>query len=361
MPIDVIVPPLSQTMDVVVLVKWLKRAGEPVAKGEPLFSIETDKATLEIESPAAGVLQQILTPEKTEAKVRSRVAIIAAPGEAAPAPSPVEVTAPTPAPRSSPPAERAPLAPARGPRIFASPRARGLADREGVSLTNLTPTGPQAMIVERDVQVYLATRRRAPTPAAPPVLRQPAGVSVLIREADATALLTWLGQLRAASPTADVTALDLVACIVGRQLREHPAANVLVDEAGARLSAEAGVAINLCGVRCNLRGAGSLSPLAVARLRQATTIAEQPDAAVAVVDMGWANLDLFIPTVAPPQIAALGLGRIRPKSIERDGARCVRPTLSLALTVDSRWIGDEPAARFLADIAQCIEEPYRLL
>ena len=60
MPFEVLMPPLSQTLDTLVLVEWLKRAGEPVSKGEPLFLVESDKATLEVEAPASGVLAAVL-------------------------------------------------------------------------------------------------------------------------------------------------------------------------------------------------------------------------------------------------------------------------------------------------------------
>ena len=153
----------------------------------------------------------------------------------------------------------------------------------------------------------------------------------------------------------------MLACIVGRRLLEHPAINTLADAAGSRPITEAAAVINARGARCNLRGADHLGPLAVARRRQEATTLEPAEAALAIVDMGWAGLDLFIPTVTPPQVAALGLGRIRSAPIKRDRVLSMRPTLSIALAIDTRWINDEPAAYFLADIVQWVEEPYRML
>ena len=73
MAVDIIVPPLSQTMDTVHLVGWLKGVGDRVEKGEPLFVIETDKANLDIEAPASGVLQQVFAEPGAEVKVRSAI------------------------------------------------------------------------------------------------------------------------------------------------------------------------------------------------------------------------------------------------------------------------------------------------
>ena len=81
---DIIVPPLSQTMDSVILVEWLKSIGDEVVKGEPLFVIETDKANLDVEAPAAGVLRQTLAEPGDEVKVRSKIGLIASLDESIP-------------------------------------------------------------------------------------------------------------------------------------------------------------------------------------------------------------------------------------------------------------------------------------
>jgi pyruvate/2-oxoglutarate dehydrogenase complex dihydrolipoamide acyltransferase (E2) component len=141
MAIDIIVPPLSQTMDTVVLVEWLKVVGDEIVKGEPLFVVETDKANLEIEAPVTGILQQILAVPGSEVQARSTIGVVTAAGE--PSVTETEPSA-TIEPRTSvPQAEPAPharhphseatgpdgepLLPERQQRVFASPRARQLA------------------------------------------------------------------------------------------------------------------------------------------------------------------------------------------------------------------------------------------
>src|SRR5216684_1565667 len=77
MTIDIVVPPLSQTSDTLVLTAWLKKVGDPVAKGEALFEVETDKATLEVESPATGTLCEVLAEPGMEVAVKARIGSIA--------------------------------------------------------------------------------------------------------------------------------------------------------------------------------------------------------------------------------------------------------------------------------------------
>jgi len=176
MATEVLVPPLGQTVDTVTLVTWYKNEGEMVAQGEPLFAIETDKATLDIEAPGSGMLRGVMAQPGDAVKVLSPIALIAAPGEA------LEISQPT--TLSHPAAsDTAPSTPDREPqprpgdgrqRIFISPRARRLAGEHDVPLTELRASGPEGAIVERDVRAYLETQT-APSSAGPlitPVARR---------------------------------------------------------------------------------------------------------------------------------------------------------------------------------------------
>ncbi|MDH7485822.1 MAG: dihydrolipoamide acetyltransferase family protein [Anaerolineae bacterium] len=314
MAVDIIVPPLSQTMDSVLLVEWLKAVGDEVVKGEPLFVIETDKAHLEIEAPASGILQEVLAQAGSEVAVRSTIGVIASADEARPV-SP----RPEPAPEAARPASRAATAArhpaATGPggqllpaerqqRIFASPRARRLAQQEGVPLDEVQATGPQQMIVERDIRAYLAQRKAVPK--ATPVARRvaeaagldlatlaplpaaritradveaalaareaaaPAGVQwvdlsptrrtiacrmaesqqaaaevTLTRQADATELVRLREQILAELSEEDTrpTYTDFLVLIVARQLKRHPHLNAITDGERIGLSEEVHVAV----------------------------------------------------------------------------------------------------------------------
>ncbi len=172
MPFEVLMPPLSQTLDTLVLVEWLKRAGEPVRKGEPLFLVESDKATLEVEAPASGVLAAVLVEPGVEVRVKTPIALIAVAGE----------------PASTPPRRTLePLPPARLQRIAASPRARAVAQKEGIDLAGVRATGPEGMIVERDVKAYAAAARAPAKPAVQPAQPEPMRVSPVARRMAAAA------------------------------------------------------------------------------------------------------------------------------------------------------------------------------
>jgi len=176
MATEVLVPPLGQTVDTVTLVTWYKAEGEMVAQGEPLFAIETDKATLDIEAPGSGMLRGVMAQPGEEVKVLSSIALIAAPDEALEVPEPTTLSSPA-------PSDATPSTPDRelqdGPldgrqRIFVSPRARRLAEKHEVPLADLKASGPEGAIVERDVRAYLEAQRASSTagPLITPVARR---------------------------------------------------------------------------------------------------------------------------------------------------------------------------------------------
>jgi pyruvate dehydrogenase E2 component (dihydrolipoamide acetyltransferase) len=171
MAVSVPMPKLGNTVESSILVRWLKRAGETVSVGEPLCEVETDKATLEVESPASGTLLALLYKDGDEIPVMAPIAVVGAPGEDisqfAPAGSaPAETSAasatlaPAPAPLAAASNERA----ASG-QPGASPRARALAQRSGLDVTQVRGTGPGGRIIERDIRAALEVAVRL-TPLA---------------------------------------------------------------------------------------------------------------------------------------------------------------------------------------------------
>ncbi len=148
----VIMPTLGLTMEQGTIARWLKREGERVERDEPLFTVETDKATMDVPAPAGGVLARILVPEGATVPVLETIAIIAAPGEA------IGEAGPAPAPRAA----------GARPGWPASPRARRVARELGVDLSQVVGTGPGGRIVEADVRAAAArTAPVEPVPASP--------------------------------------------------------------------------------------------------------------------------------------------------------------------------------------------------
>ncbi|NLG28125.1 MAG: 2-oxo acid dehydrogenase subunit E2, partial [Chloroflexi bacterium] len=169
-----------QTMEDGAIVEWLKKEGDPVARGDVLYTLESDKAVLEVEAKVKGTLLKILVPAGVKVPVQTPVGIVGTPGEdisallgegaaepqttAAAPQAPAEPSAPAPTAEAvAAPAEEA-GAPAQG-RVFSSPRARKVAAERGVDLTQIKGSGPEGRIVEADVLAW-ADKQPAATPLA---------------------------------------------------------------------------------------------------------------------------------------------------------------------------------------------------
>src|ERR671937_3151925 len=170
---EVKLPRLGQGMESGTIVKWLKSEGDAVEKGEPLYELDTDKVTQEVEAEASGVLLKITVPEG-EADVGTTIAVIGEEGEEVPE---LAATEPEPAPKEevATPATAAPVAevaaPAQGngagARIKASPLARRSARERGIELGSLKGTGPEGRVVAEDVERAAAGAPTAPVSAGP--------------------------------------------------------------------------------------------------------------------------------------------------------------------------------------------------
>ena len=175
---DVIMPKMGDAMTEGKMLKWKKRPGEPVAKGEPIAEIETDKVNVDIEAEEAGVLLQILVDEGKSAPVGASIAEIGAPGQKV-QPRPASPTAP-PGPAlaaASPSPSRPAVAAAQAPgetadRLKVSPLARKLAAEHAIDLTAVRGSGPEGRITKEDIEALIAAGARPkPAPSPSTVLR----------------------------------------------------------------------------------------------------------------------------------------------------------------------------------------------
>jgi pyruvate dehydrogenase E2 component (dihydrolipoamide acetyltransferase) len=172
---EIIMPKLGQTMEEGTVIEWLKQEGDPVRRGDVLLTIESDKATLEVEAPKKGYLRKVLIEAGETVPVLTPVGLISTdPDEAVSAhasqpraagPVPDEERTTTPAALPGPAAAPSPPAGGAPGRLFASPRARKTARERGVDLAAVTGTGPNGRIVEQDVLAHLAQAPRI-TPVA---------------------------------------------------------------------------------------------------------------------------------------------------------------------------------------------------
>ena len=398
---EVILPVLGETMNEGTIVEWLKKEGDAVERGEVLFMVETDKATLEMEAPAQGFLRQIVVPTGQTVPVLTVVGLITSTMD-----EPLE-GAEEQGGRGAGESTSAPPFPRTPARIFASPRARRLAREKGVDLTMVAGSGPDGRIVERDVVAYLETLvlapPLAPTPPAPPALAEAVeaiaevpltGVRAVIArrmgeshrttapvtlttEADATAFVELRERLKAglaAELGFDIGYNDLLIRLVAHALRQFPYMNARLDGETIRHLREIHIALAVDTDR------GLLAPVirnadrkGVAEIaREVRGLAERARAGKALPDevsgstftitnLGMHEIDAFTPIINVPEAAILGVGCIKARPAVVEGELCVRQTMWLSLTFDHRLVDGAPAARFLQRIKQLIENPYLLL
>jgi pyruvate dehydrogenase E2 component (dihydrolipoamide acetyltransferase) len=188
MPVNILMPALSPTMEKGNLAKWLVKEGQTVKAGDVIAEIETDKATMEVEAVDEGTIAKIMVPEGTaDVPVNQVIAVLAEEGEdtsaaakaASPAPKPQAAPSPKPQEAKSVPQASAGPAPAPSPiksngsggRIFSSPLARRLAKDAGIDLSRVSGSGPRGRIIARDIESARkgGAQMRAPAPSAPGV------------------------------------------------------------------------------------------------------------------------------------------------------------------------------------------------
>ena len=376
---EILVPPLGQTTDTVILATWYRQVGEQVAQGETLFAIETDKATLDIEAQASGVLARVLAQAGDTVIVLSSIGTILLAGEhlASPATTPdggkkavqaVEHAGPTSAESgAAAPAPREP-----GQRIFISPRAKRLAETTGVDWQTLTGTGPEGAIVERDIRMALATPiaplQHLIEAPAPITNQQPAAAMAapnagqLAAEVDVSALATLCERLRARGPTGIqsnviVTVADVIAWIAIKADQRHPTG--IQSNGGGLTGASMGVLVAGEGqfnVKV-IREPGSKSLISLSReiassesiAKDATPVAPAAPAFL-FADLGQYSLDTVNGFNDVQNSALLSIGRIRHN---RDCSQ----TLWVTLSYSRAELSDFYAAQYFNTVVQLIEDP----
>lgn len=418
MLVEMKLPELGENVAGGDVLQVLVAPGERVAREQALLEVETGKATLEIPSPAAGIVaelrvakgdpvqvgQVLLTIEASEEPAAAGATAPALdPGEAAAGQSPDEPqsrAAASSAPEKPRPAAP-PAPPAGGPEearspVFASPAVRRFAREIGVEIAAVTGTGPGGRISEEDVKTFARTRGPAAAPAAgvrrermSRVRRETAralsaawtGVPhvTLQRGADLTELERLRGRFKARVEGAGgkLTLTALLVKIAAGALQAHPGLNASLDLEREELiyhaGAHVGVAVDTPRglVVPVIRDAQSKSVTAIAV--ELTRLAETarkgrlaPDdmagGTFTVTNLGGLGVEHFNPVVNPPQAAILGVGRARPEPAPAPGGGwSERLRLPLSLSFDHRLVDGADGARFLEWVVEAIEAPLLLV
>ncbi len=363
-------PALGMAQETGKLVRWLKREGEQVAKGEPLMEIETDKAAVEIESPASGTLSGVTATEGDDVVVGQAIAVILAPGESAADVKPGAETARPRAAEAARPVHTAAAPVANVPvassgRAAASPKARRLAAERGVDLSKVKGTGPGGAILEEDV-----LQAGAGAAAAEPALWRAMAQNVTrswkeaphfftMREVDASALV----QERSRHPE-EVTYTDLLVKAVAAALRDHPRMN------GSQAEVNVGLAVALPDglIVPVIHGADRMSVIELATRRKElldrvrsghVRSADISGGTFTLSNLGMYGVDLFTAIVTEGQVGILAVGRITDRVVARAGVAVVRPTMQMSLSCDHRKIDGARAAEFVQALAELLESPEK--
>jgi pyruvate dehydrogenase E2 component (dihydrolipoamide acetyltransferase) len=387
---EVKLPRLGQGMESGTVRKWLKAEGDTVEKGEPLYEIDTDKVTQEVESDFAGVLLRIVL-EEGEAPVGQTIAWVGESGEDVPEP---EAAAPPPAPEpvsdtvsvSDTPVE-APQPSSNGGRVKASPLARRIARERGIDLHSLTGTGPEGRIIAEDVE-----RGAAVAPAAVPVptgeiervpltsIRKTiarrltaaweAPVFQLTVTADMGRANELVARVRELDPNVRVTVTDVLAKICAVALHRHPDVNVQYAEdallryptsnVGIAVAAPQGLVVPVLRSveRLSLHEVAAARADAVGRAREnKLTQQDFEDGTFTISNLGMFGIEQFVAVINPPQAAILAVGATVDTPVARDGEVVVRPIMTLTLTVDHRAVDGAAGADFLRTVKQLLEDP----
>ena len=234
MPIEILMPALSPTMEEGTLSKWLVKEGDTVSSGDLLAEIETDKATMEVEAVEEGTIAKIIVTDGTDGvKVNAPIAILleededasaldgytpgggAAPAAAKPDPAPApKAAAPEPkaAPARQAAAPQAAPAPSSGDRIKASPLAKRLAKEAGIDLASVTGSGPNGRIVKSDIEGFSPAAKAAPQAAAAPAATTTEVGAVRSGGAD------YLAKLGVEAGTYDLEPLDGMRKVIAKRL-----------------------------------------------------------------------------------------------------------------------------------------------
>lgn len=389
----VIVPKAGETVEEATVATWFKRVGEPVKRGEVLLEVSTDKATLEVEAPASGVLLAVLREEGETVPVLTPIGLIGEPGEdiqAALAAIQAEAGAGSPSAGSTADAVGArPVAAAPGQAVtekrepsgrpLASPRAARLAQELGVDLATVRGTGPGGRITEADVKAASSpattvargtplSRARKAIASAMAYSKQHVPHFYLKLTVRAERLMALREEMRTRF---DLTLNDLVVATVARTMAEFPRFRsrlegdevVQFEEAnvGVAVATEEGLLVPV------VTGADGLSLEALAaRLRQLTQDARSGkvhgagQATLTVSNLGAVGVEEFQAIINPPECAVLAVGAVRDDVVVGDGALAVGKVMTLVLSADHRLIDGVEAARFLSRLKTFLESPASL-
>jgi 2-oxoglutarate dehydrogenase E2 component (dihydrolipoamide succinyltransferase) len=410
MATEIRVPTLGESVTEATIGRWFKHAGDAVAADEPLVELETDKVTIEVPAPTAGVLSEILVKDGDTVAPGALLGQIQEGAAPAKGPAPAKAEAPKPsAPPPPPPASAAaPGAPPRTSEL--SPSVRRLAGESGIDLATVTPTGKDGRLTKGDMLNAIERAAAAPTPVAQPTLvaRAPSAPDDAAREErvrmtklrqtiarrlkdaqNTAAMLTTFNEVdmsqvmglrkeyRDLFEKKHGTRLGFMgffvrACV--QALKELPAVNAEIDgtdiiyknyyHIGVAVGTDRGLVVPV------VRDADTLSFAAIEkkiadfghRARESTLKLEELQGGTFTITNGGIYGSLMsTPILNAPQSGILGMHKIQDRPVAVGSEIKVRPMMYLAVSYDHRIVDGREAVTFLVRVKESLEDPTRLI
>ncbi|MDL1912546.1 2-oxo acid dehydrogenase subunit E2 [Chloroflexi bacterium CFX6] len=414
-------PKLGFDMAEGTLVRWVKQIGEQINKGDVLAEIETDKATVEVESPASGVVLQHIVDEGAVVPVNAPIAVVGEKGEKVEAPSKVESDALSaskggkseakaeekPAPPTQPtpvPVQQAAPALTTGP-VKASPLAKKIARDHNINLASIQGTGPGGRVVRKDIEAALAggTKTFDVRPSTPV-----STTSVIVTQEDQAVQLTKLRQAIARRMTESKTSVphfyvtheykmdavmalrkqineylpdneklsvnDFIVKAVALTLRQFP--NLNASFAGDKVIRHGAVNVGVAVAVENglltvahkdtdqkpIRQISNELKAMVGRAREGKVKPDDIEGSTfSVSNLGMYDVENFIAILNPPEAAILAVGSAREVPVVESGEVKAGWRMKATISVDHRVSDGAEAAQFMQKLAEFLENPVRML
>jgi len=420
---EIIMPKMGDAMTEGKVVRWYKKAGDAVKKGEPLLEIETDKVNLDLEAEQDGTIGQVEAQEGQVVPVGGRLAVIAAPGESGAPPTPA---APKPAEVSAAPQQRrvtdkkdsikhttgeyAEAIEMKGPRIDrstplrvvdggkrrSSPLARKMAHEMGVSLDAIQGSGPQGRIIAKDIQgakVEDGRPRPSGQPRAAVLQEQKIPLSAMRRtiakrlaestgpiphfyltaDYDVTNLLSLRQQLNEIE-NVKISVNDFVIRAAALALRHHPNVNASWgDDAitqhgeihiGVAVSTPEGLitpVVRNADQKSVMEIADDIRTLAEKAKNRKLRPEEYQGSTFTISNLGGWGIEEFTAIINPPNVAILAIGAAASRPVVIDRQVVIRDRMKITMSCDHRVVDGAAGAEYLKTLRQYLEQPVRLV
>jgi 2-oxoglutarate dehydrogenase E2 component (dihydrolipoamide succinyltransferase) len=394
MSVEIKVPSVGESVSEGVLSRWVRKAGQGVKAGEPVFELETDKASQEIASPAEGTLE-VIVQEGQKVMVGQVVGKIL-PGKVTSSAAPANAPA---APANTP----APASVAKASSVqAASPSARQMADEHGLDTSKISGTGRDGRVIKEDVQAAIGSTKSAPAASEPAKVsptrsetrsrmstlrqriaerllsaQQNAAILTTFNEADMSAVMALRAKYKDSFQKKHGVGLGFMGFFVkavAEAARVFPAVNARIEgsdvvtpnylDVGVAVSTEKGLMVPV------LRDADKMTfaqiekgivELAVKARDGKISVADLQGGTFTITNGGVFGSLLSTPILNPPQSGILGMHTIQKRPVVVDDQIAIRPMMYLALSYDHRLIDGREAVGFLVRVKECIENPERLM